>query len=88
MSENDSAGSRTAFLACIQRFTNTMVDRLNEASKEKDVDEKETPTLRNVVLKLLRIWEKALPTGQHDPRLEGKLRAVKKQVPETKSKEE
>ncbi len=87
MSENDSEGSRTAFLACIQRFTNTMVDRLNEASKEKDVDEKEIRTLRNVVLKSLRIWDKALLNGQRDPRQEERLRQVRKQIPEIKSSE-
>jgi hypothetical protein len=84
MSETDPARLRAAFVARIQRFTDTMLDRLNEASQEKDADEKETRMLRNVVLKSFRIWDKALPDGQRDPRLEERLRRVAKQVPEIK----
>jgi hypothetical protein len=64
-----------------------MLDRLNEASRGRDVDDKETRALRNVVLKALRIWDKALLEGQRDPRLEERLRQVEKQASQVKSGE-
>ncbi len=84
MSETDPARLRADFLARIQRFTDAILDRLSEASHEKDPDEKETRMLRNVVLKSFRIWDKALLESQPDPRLDERLRRVAKQIPETK----
>ncbi len=76
LSESGSTGSREEYLARIQRFTDEMLDRLNEASRGKDVDDKETRSLRNAVLKAFRIWDKALREGQSDPRLEEKLHRI------------
>jgi len=87
MVENVSGGPRTKFFARIQRFTDEMLDSLNGASRGKDVDEKEARALRSVLLKLLRIWDKALLEGQHDPRLEEMLRRVEKQGSQVKSGE-
>ena len=87
MSENVSTGSRVEFLARVQRFTDEMLGSLDTASHGKDEDEKEARTLRSVLLKLLRIWDKALPEGQHDPRLEEKLKRVEKQASQAKSGE-
>ena len=87
MSENTSIGSRGEFLVRIQRFADEMLDSLDGASRGKDVDEKEARTLRSVLLKLLRIWDKALLEGQHDPRLEEMLRRVEKQGSQVKSGE-
>jgi len=80
MSEGISIGPRAEFLARIQRFTDEMLGSLNSASRGKDVDEKEARALRSVLLKLLRIWDKALLDGQRDPRLEEMLRRVEKQA--------
>jgi hypothetical protein len=80
MSESGSTGSRAAYFARIQRFTDEMLDRLNEASKGKDVDGNETRALRNAVLKALRIWDKALREDQSVPRLEEKILQVEKQA--------
>jgi hypothetical protein len=87
MGEDVSAGSRAGFLARIQRFTDEMLDNLKEASRGKDVDEKEARALRSVLLKLLRVWDKALLDGQRDPRLEEMLRQVEKQASQVKSGE-
>lgn len=88
MSETNPARLRAEFLARIQRFTDAILDRLDEASQGEDADEKEMRVLRNVVLKSLRIWDKALLDGQRDPRLEEKLRMVEQQVPEIKGRGE
>jgi len=64
-----------------------MLDRLNEAYKRRDVDDKETRALRNVVLKALRIWDKALLEDQHDPQLTERLQQVEKQVSTVKTGE-
>jgi len=87
MSENVSTGSRAEFLARIQRFTDEMLDSLNGEFRGKDVDEKEARALRSVLLKLLKVWDKALLDGQHDPRLEEMLRQVEKQASQAKSGE-
>jgi hypothetical protein len=87
MSENVSNGSRAEFLARIQRFADEMLGSLDGASRGKDVDEKEARTLRSVLLKLLRIWDKALLEGQHDPRLEEILPRVEKQSSQVKTGE-
>jgi hypothetical protein len=64
-----------------------MLDSLEGASGGKDVDEKEARALRSVLLKVLRIWDKALLEGQRDPRLEEMLRRVEKQAPQIKNGE-
>lgn len=87
MGENGSIGRRSEYLARIRRFTDEMLDRLNEAYRGKDVDDRETRALRNVVLKVLRLWEKALPEGQGDPQLEEKLRLVENQHSQVKTEE-
>jgi len=87
MDEDVSAGSRSEFLARIQRFTDEMLDSLNEASQGNDADEKEARTLRSSLLKSLGIWETALQYAQRDHRLEEKLRQVGKQASQTKSVE-
>ena len=87
MSENVSTSSRLEYLARVRRFTDEMLDRLNEAYRGKDVDDKETRALRNVVLQAFRIWDKALPEGQSDPRLEERLRHVEKQASPVKTGE-
>ncbi len=87
MGEDVSTGSRAEFLARIQRFTDEMLDGLDEASRGKDVDEKEVRTLRFAIQKSLRIWDKALREGEHDPRPEEKLRRVEKQASQVKSGE-
>ena len=71
----------------IQRFADEMLDSLDGASRGKDVDEKEARTLRSVLLKLLRIWDKALLGGQRDPRLDEMLRRVEKQASQVKTGE-
>jgi hypothetical protein len=51
------------------------------------VDEKEARALRSVLLKVMRIWDKALLEGQRDPRLEEMLRRVEKQASQSNSGE-
>jgi hypothetical protein len=46
-----------------------MLERLNESWQEKDVDEKETRALGNMIVKMVRLWDKALSTVQRDSRL-------------------
>jgi len=87
LSETVSTGSRAEFFARVQRFADEMLDSLIEASKGKDVDEKEARALRSALLKVLRIWDKALLQGQRDPRLEQMLRRVEKQASQVKSGE-
>jgi hypothetical protein len=87
LSENGSTGSREEYLARIRRFTDEMLDRLNEASRGRDVDDKETRALRNAVLKALRIWDKALLEGECDPRSEESVRYVEKQASAVKTGE-
>ena len=87
MAENVSGGSRAEFFARIQRFTDEMLESLNGASRGKDVDEKEARALRSVLLKVLRIWDKALLESQCDPRLEEKFRRVEKQASQIPSGE-
>ncbi len=87
MGESVSVGPRAEFLARIRRFTDETLDNLNAASRGKDVDEKEIRALRNILLKLLRIWDKALLDGQHDPRVEEMLRRAEKQASQVKSGE-
>jgi hypothetical protein len=87
MGESVSTGSRSEFLSRIQRFADEMLDSLAGVSRGKDVDEQQARALRSVLLKLLRIWDKALIEGQRDPRLEEMLRRVEKQVSQVKSGE-
>ena len=87
MVENVSGGPRAEFFARIQRFFDEMLDSLEGASRGKDVDEKEARALRSVLLKLLRIWDKALLDGQRDPRLEEMLQRVEKQTSQGKAGE-
>jgi hypothetical protein len=74
-------------LARIQRFADEILESLGGASRGKDVDDKEARVLRSVLLKLLRIWDKALLEGQRDPRLEEMLRRVEKQGSQVKTGE-
>jgi hypothetical protein len=87
MSESGPTAWRSEYWSRIRRFTDEMLDRLNEAYRGKDVDDKETRALRNVVLKAFRIWDKALPEGQNDPRLEERFRHVEKQASTVKTGE-
>ena len=87
MDENVSIGSRAEFFARVQRFADEMLDSLVGASHGKDVDEKEARALRSALLKVLRIWDKALLQGQRDPRLEEMLRRVEKQASQVKTGE-
>ncbi len=80
--ENVGVGSRAEFLARVQRFTDMMLERLGEASEGRDVDEKEARMLGSLVLKVLRIWDKALLTGQVDSQLEDEVARVRKKVVE------
>ncbi len=84
MVENEPDGSRSEFLARAHRFTDMMLNRLGEGSSGKDVDEKETRMLANVVLKVLRIWEKALHADQPAPQLEESLSQARKKTPAEK----
>jgi len=87
LSETVSTGSRAEFFARVQRFTDEMLDSLVRASQGKDVDEKEARALRSALLKVLRIWDKALPQVQGDPRLEGMLPRVEKRPSQVKTGE-
>ena len=87
MGKDVSVGPRAEFFARIQRFADEILDSLHAASRGKDVDDKEVRALRRVLLKLLRIWDKALLEGQRDPRLEEMLQRVEKQASLTKSGE-
>ena len=87
MSETVSTGSRSEFFARVQRFTDEMLDSLVGASRGKDVDEKEARALRSALLKVFRLWDKALPQGQRDPRLEEMHRRVEKQTSQVKTGE-
>ena len=76
--EDEEAASRTEFLARVARFADMLLERLSKASGGMDVDERETRMLGNLVLKVLRIWEKALRGEQPLARLEEGLgQAVK-----------
>jgi hypothetical protein len=57
-----------------------MLDNLDGASRGKDVDEKEVRALRSGLLKLFRIWDKALLEGHDDPRSEEMVRRIEKQA--------
>ena len=85
MSENVSTGSRAEFLARIQRFTDEMLESLVEGSKAKDVDEKETRTIRNSLLKSFRIWERVMREGQFDSHLEETPKRAGKQSSSVKT---
>ena len=87
MSENVLGRPRAEFLARIRRFTDEALDNLNAASRGKDVDEKEARALRSVLLKLLKIWDKALLDGQRDPRLEEVLQRVENRTSQAKTGE-
>lgn len=87
MSENDSVEPRKEFLARIRRFSDEMLDNLNAASRAKDVDEKEVRGLRSALLKLLKIWDKALLDGQRISGLDEMLQRAKKQDNQLKSAE-
>jgi hypothetical protein len=87
MSETVSTGSRAEFFARVQRFTDEMLDSLVGASKGKDVDEKEARALRSSLLKVLRIWDKALPQEQRDPHLREMIQRAEKQASQAKTGE-
>ncbi len=87
MGENVPVEPRAEFLARIRRFTDETLDNLNAASRGKDADEKEVRALRSILLKLLKIWDKALFDGQRDPRLVEILRQVEKQPSQVKTGE-
>ena len=65
--ENILVGSRAEFLARLQRFTDTVLERLGEASGGKDVDEKELRMMSGEALKVLNLWEKSLHDDQPEP---------------------
>jgi hypothetical protein len=66
--EEKMAGSRADWSSRILRFTDMMLERLSESWQEKDVDEKETRALGNMIVKMVRLWDKALSTPQREPR--------------------
>lgn len=74
MSESEGTGSRADFLDRITRFMDVTLDRLNEARKGKDPDEKEARSISNLALKVFRLWDKALQNVKPDSRLELELR--------------
>ena len=73
MSESDVTGARANFLARVQRFTDATLERLDESRRGKDADEKEARIISNLVLKILRLWDKAIQYEKQDPRLETEL---------------
>ena len=81
--ENILVGSRAEFLARLQRFTDTVLERLGEASGGKDVDEKELRMMSGEVLKVLNLWEKSLHNDQPTPQMTTQSQARKK-LPEPK----
>ncbi len=87
MVNGDPAGSRAELLIRAQRFADMMLERLDKGSGGKDVDEKETRMLANVVLKALKIWELALHAERPSRRLEESLNQARRKVPEAKNGE-
>ena len=87
MSENGSIDWRSEYLVRVRRFTDEMLDSLDQASRGKDVDEKEARILRSNLLKAFRIWENASVDGQPDPRLEERLKQVEKRASAVKTGE-
>lgn len=85
--ENDTASSRAEFLARVQKFTDAMLDRVNERSRGKDADDRDIGMLGNIVLKSLKVWDKALADSRHDQKLqEDFLRLEKKGLEKTSGK--
>jgi hypothetical protein len=64
-----------------------MGESVSTGSRTEYLARKETRALRNVVLKALRIWDKALLEGECDPRLEENVRYVEKQASAVKTGE-
>jgi len=58
--EEKIVGSRADWSARVLRFMDMMLERLNESWQAKDVDEKETRALGNMIVKMVRLWDKAL----------------------------
>ena len=83
--ENDSGFSRAEFMARVQKFTDAMLDRVNERSHGKDADDRDIGMLGNIVLKSLKVWDKALADNKHDHRLQEEFRRLEKKGPEKTS---
>jgi hypothetical protein len=61
-------GSRDQFLAYLQQFMDRTLKDLDRAAESKDADEKEITAVRNVLLKIGRLWKEALADARDDPR--------------------
>ena len=79
---------RAEWSARVLLFTDMMLERLSEAWKAKDVDEKETRVLGNMIVKMVRLWYAALPAAPRDPCIPPSSDRSQKQASEEKTREE
>ena len=63
MVDDQSNNEQAEFLLRVKRFADIVLDQYRESCKAKDADEKEARAIRNFVLKLFRIWDKARLNG-------------------------
>ena len=84
--ENDAIFSRTEFMERVRQFTDSMVNRVNERSKGKDVDDRDIGMLGNIVLKSLKLWKETLTDNKRDHKLKEEFLRLEKQATETGTK--
>ena len=84
--ENDAVFSRTEFMERVREFTDSMVNRVKERSKGKDVDDRDIGMLGNIVLKSLKLWKETLTDSKRDHKLQEEFRRLEKQAIDTGTK--
>ena len=71
---------RAELLANIRRLATIVLDRLEEGSRERTIDEAQLRLLGNVALRALRLWRQSLATGSHAEDEKRKILAEKQKL--------
>ncbi len=81
--ESAGPGGRVELLANIKRLADVLMERLEEGSREKTLDQAQTRMLSSTMLKALRLWREVLdPSNTSGKDLE-RVRAVTKELERT-----
>jgi hypothetical protein len=65
---DEACSSRAQFLSRLQQFMDRTLKDLDRASDRKDPDGKEVQAIRNVLLKIARLWKEAVANVCEDGR--------------------
>ncbi len=77
------ADGREELLANIRRLANILMERLEEGSREKTLDQAQTRMLSSTTLKALRLWQEVLDRDRVPEKELEKVRVAAKRLERT-----